>query len=107
MNKRPLSTYDEYVQSLSKKDRKRFEEGYQEFLLSELIVAIMKEDEISIRKLAQEAKISPTVVQDMRSGKKNNFTMRTFLKILEALGYLLIVEKQSESSRRFVVSMPS
>ena len=46
----------------------------------------MKQDNISIRKLAELAGISPTVVQAMRSGAKKDFTMKSFFKILKGIG---------------------
>ena len=56
-------------------------------LLSELILAAMEKDNISVRKLAQMAGVSPTIVQAMRSGAKKDFSMKSFFKILQGLGY--------------------
>lgn len=64
------STYDEFLESLSPSELKKFEEEKREFALSELILALMEEDEVSVRKLAKIAGVSPTVVQAMRSGTK-------------------------------------
>ncbi|MGB8467755.1 MAG: hypothetical protein WCE21_02025 [Candidatus Babeliales bacterium] len=64
------STYDEHVDSLSPKRKEEFDAGLKELALSELIYAIMGHDEISVRKLAKIADLSPTVVQAMRSGIK-------------------------------------
>ena len=46
----------------------------------------MEQDEISVRKLAKLAGVSPTVVQAMRSGAKDDFSMQSFFKILHGLG---------------------
>ncbi len=86
MTKKVKSTYDEYVESLTPKDRKRFDQGLKDFALDELILALMEEDEISVRKLAEIADLSPTVVQAMRSGIKKDFTMQSFFKVLKGLG---------------------
>jgi len=86
MNKKIKSTSDEFIESLSPQKLKAFKEGYQDFALSELILAIMEHDEISVRKLAKIAGVSPTVVQAMRSGAKDDFSMQSFFKILKGLG---------------------
>jgi len=91
--KKSLSTHDEFIQKLSPQELKSYKKGYKEFLMSELVLAAMQEDEASVRKLAKEAGLSPTVIQAIRSGKKKNFTIQTFLKILESLGYSIILEK--------------
>jgi len=93
MTKKVKSTYDEFVESLSEKEKKEFEEKYRELVLSELLIALMEEDNISVRKLAKEAGISPTVIQGIRSGTKKNITMLNFLKILKILGCSLVAEK--------------
>ena len=91
-NKKVLSSYDEHVQSLSKAKRKKFEEGYRDLLLSELLIALMKEDEISVRELAKAAGISPTIIQGVRSGAQQNLTMQSFFKILKALHCSITIE---------------
>jgi len=93
MNKKIKSTYDEFVESLSKEEKEEFEKEYRELVLSELLIALMEEDNISVRKLAKEAGISPTVIQGIRSGTKKNITMLNFLKILKILGCSLVAEK--------------
>jgi len=74
------------MESFTPKQRKKFDEGFKEFVLSELVLALMEQDEISVRKLAKLADISPTVVQAMRSGTKKDFTMQSFFKVLKGLG---------------------
>lgn len=95
MTKKQMSTYDELVNRMTAKEKKEFEKEYQELLLSELLIALMNEDEISVRKLAQAADISPTIIQSIRSGKKDNLTVQSFLKIINALGYLIVLERPS------------
>lgn len=86
MSKKMKSTIDKFINSLSPKELKKFNEEYQELLLSELILAAMEKDNISVRKLAKMAGVSPTIVQAMRSGTKKDFTMQSFLKVLKGLG---------------------
>lgn len=80
------STYDEYVDSLSPKRKKEFNEDLKNFALSEFILALMEKDEVSVRKLAELADVSPTVVQAMRSGINKDFTLQSFFKVLNGLG---------------------
>ena len=98
--KKPLSTYDEFVKSLKPQELKSFKKEYQELLLSELVLAAMQEDEISVRALAKAAGISPTIVQEIRAGKRKNLTFQSFLKILDALGYSLILEKPGKNKSK-------
>lgn len=94
MTKKIESTYDEFIKSLTQQQKKEFEKEYKDLLLSELLIAIMEEDEISVRKLAKAAGISPTVIQGLRSGSKKNITMNNFLKILKVLGCSLVIERK-------------
>ena len=86
MTKKIKSTVDTFVESLTPKQKKEFLEEYRELLLSELLLAAMEQDEISVRKLAKLAGVSPTIVQAMRSGVKKDFSMKSFFKILKGLG---------------------
>ncbi|MGB8468328.1 MAG: hypothetical protein WCE21_04945 [Candidatus Babeliales bacterium] len=85
--KRTQSTYEKFVEKLSPKEKKEFEQEYRELVLSELILAAMKEDAVSVRELAKMADVSPTVVQAMRSGSRSNYSLDTFYKILKSLGF--------------------
>jgi DNA-binding Xre family transcriptional regulator len=85
------STYDQHIASLSKERREKFDQGYQELLLDELLQAIMKQDEIYVRELAATADVSPTIIQGLKSGKRSNVTISTIPKVLDAVGYQLTV----------------
>lgn len=85
------STFDEFISDPVRKES--FDKGYKEFLLSELIIALMEEDEKSVRALAKEAGLSPTVIQELRSGKKNNVTLKNFSNIIKSMGYKLYIKK--------------
>lgn len=60
----------------------------------------MEEDHLSIRKLAKEAGVSPSLIQDLRSGKKDNLTFKSFSHIVEALGYNIVLEKRNKRSHK-------
>ena len=73
--------------------RKKFQKEYKEFLLSEFIIALMESDNKTVRKLAKEVKMSPTVIQKLRSGKQTDVKLSNFINISQACGYHLILEK--------------
>jgi len=85
---------------LSKAEKEQFEQGYRELVLSELLIALMEEDTTSVRALARAARISPTIVQGLRSGSQTNVTLNNFMSILDSLGYSLIVEKRGPSGKK-------
>ena len=69
--------------------RKAFDEGYQELLLSELVLAVMAEDKKSVRELG----LSKAVIQNLRSGMQADMKLSNFLKFTQAYGYRLVLEK--------------
>ena len=88
---RPLTTYERMMKDPAR--RREFDEGYREFLISELLIALMEKDHISVRKLAVEARVSPSIIQDLRSGKRKNTTLRSFLSIMHSLGAEISIRK--------------
>ena len=78
------------------KRRREFQSKYRSFLLSEIIHGLMAQEGKSIRALAREVGISPTVIQDIRSGGRTNVTLRNFLGIVSALGGRVSVRKGNE-----------
>lgn len=97
MNKKPKTLYDELMQDAEFKEM--FNKSYRELVLSELLLAIMTEDKVSIRSLARQAGISPTIIQDLRSGKRDNLTLKTFSSLIDALGYDIVLEKREKKER--------
>jgi DNA-binding Xre family transcriptional regulator len=93
MNKKP-STFERELEK--PRFRKKFEKEYNEFLLSELIISLMEDDKKSVRKLAEEIDISPTVIQKLRSGKQEDIKLSNFIKIALACGYHLILQKRGK-----------
>ena len=86
-----LSTYDRKMKD--HKFKKTFQKSYKELLFSELLVSIMEGDDISIRQLATEAKLSASVIQDLRSGKQHDVKLSNLIKIAHAFGYEIILQK--------------
>jgi DNA-binding Xre family transcriptional regulator len=91
------TTHDEFIESMTPEQKKKHAEGYRDLLLSELLIAIMKDDAVSVRALAKAAGISPALVQGVRSGEKQNITTQSFFKILQALGCSIVVKKNKHS----------
>ena len=91
--KKNLTTHEEFIKSMTVAQKEEYDKGYREFLLSELLIAIMKNDAVSVRELAKDAGISVSIIQGVRSGEKLNITTQSFFKILHALGCSLIVKK--------------
>ncbi len=90
-DKKIKSTFEKEMQDPA--FRKAFKESYKELLLDEIIVAMMEEDEQSVRKLAKEAGLSPAVIQALRSGKQTDIKLKNFIKVAGACGYHLVLEK--------------
>ena len=91
MSNKPRSTFDKEMQDPQFKAE--FEREYAKLLLSELIIALMDKEEKSVRQLAKEVGISPTVIQNIRSGKQKDIKMSNFINISLACGYHLTLEK--------------
>lgn len=89
MKKKSKTTYEEF--SENKKQKRLLNREYRDLLISELLLAAMEEDHISVRKLAAEAEVSPTIVQSLKSGKKTNITIETLSRILDVIDYQIIL----------------
>ena len=90
-NKKVVSTFEKEI--LDAEFKEKFDNEYKEFVLSELLVALMEGDDISVRKLAKAANLSPTSIQKMRSGTQKDIKIKNFITIAAQLGYKLILEK--------------
>ena len=90
--KKKLSTYDEM--SLDPKVKKDLDSGYKELILSELILALMQEDNVSVRMLAKEAGLSPTTIQELKTKNKLP-NMKTFFKIMEHFNLKVTIQKKN------------
>lgn len=97
MKKKTKSTYEEFIED--KKQKRLLDKEYRELLISELLLAVMEEDHISVRKLAAEADVSPTIIQNLKSGKKTNITLDTLSRILDVLGYKIILVPKNYSDK--------
>ena len=98
MKNKAKSTYEEFIED--EEQRELLDKEYKELLLSELLIAAMEHDHISVRKLASAAGVSPTIVQGLRSGSKTNITIDTLSKILDAVGYQIVFAPKHEDGKR-------
>ena len=85
------STFDRIMSDPQQK--KKFEKEYVQFLFSELLLEAMDEEHISVRALSKESGVSTSVIQNMRSMKPTNITIKTMVSLLKPLGYQLAVKK--------------
>ncbi len=92
--KNTMSTFEREMKN--SRFKKAFDKSYKEFLLSELLVAIMDEDELTVRGLAKEIGLSPTIIQKIRSGKQEDLKMSNFINIVNFCGYKVYLEKDDE-----------
>ena len=89
--KKVLSTFEREM--LDDNFKETFEKEYRDFILSEVIIDLMKESHMTVRGLAEEVGLSPTVIQRVRSGEQQDLKMTNFLSIAAACGYHLCLEK--------------
>lgn len=66
--------------------KSEFEKGYEEFLISEFLCQQMERSNLSVRELAARAGVSPSTVQQIRTGKAENVRIKTLMSILHELG---------------------
>ena len=93
MEKDNESTFSRMMKNKNRKQK--FDEGYGKFLLSEFLIDAMAEKHISVRKLADAAHVSPTVIQNIRSGKSTNVTLNKLNNLITVLGYQINFKKIS------------
>ena len=91
---KPRSTFERKMKN--PKFKKAFEDGYKKLLFSELMISIMESDDISIRTLAKEANLAKSVIQNLRSGKQHDIKVSNLIKIANAFGYTVILQKGEE-----------
>lgn len=89
------SSYDKLIEKLNIQELADFERDYESLLISELILAAMHKDGITVRRLAEEAGVSPTIIQGIRSGKRR-ISAVSLIKIFNGLGYTLQAERNGE-----------
>ncbi len=103
MNKKEaVSTFDELMSDPKRK--KKFDTGYRRFLLSELLIAWMEKDNESVRALAKELKLSPTVVQALRTGSQIDLKASNLLNLLDHFGYQISLVNKKTKKKELTLS---
>lgn len=86
-----MTTFDRIMGDPEQK--KKFEKEYAQFLFSELLIDAMEEEHISVRELSRRSGVSTSVIQNMKSMKPTNITIKTMASLLKPLGYQLAAKK--------------
>lgn len=81
--------------------KRRFEEKYARFLLSEIVTGLMQQEKLSVRTLARAMGVSPTVIQDIRSGKRKNITLKNLFSFAHACHAKIRIERGNETFSLF------
>ena len=90
------STFDRKMKNAAFKEA--LDAEYEELVMSELICEMMEEEgSPSVRKLAEEVGLSPTAIQNLRSGVQEDVKLKNFIKIASACGYQLMLEKNAQT----------
>lgn len=76
--------------------KKEYKKRYKNFVLSELIIALMTSNEQSIRSLAKECGISASIINKIRTGKQSDLKLSNFINLMDVFGYDLVLEKGDE-----------
>ena len=92
IKKKKLSTYEEMI--LNPKVKKDLDTGYKELVISELVLALMQEDHVSVRMLAKQAGLSPTTIQELKTKNKLP-NMKTFFKIMDHFNIRVTIQKEN------------
>lgn len=79
------SSFDEFISD--PKNKISFEREYRKLDRSETLIEAMQDAKISVRALAKKAGVSPTIIQELRTGERENVTINTLDRVLDALGY--------------------
>jgi DNA-binding Xre family transcriptional regulator len=91
--KKTSKTTSELDRFISNPKRKKlFDNAYKELTISEILVQLMEEQALSVRLLAKEVGVSPTVIQGLRTKKHSNLKLSTLFELTAALGATIKIE---------------
>ena len=89
--KKAPTTYDRLIKDPSFK--KQLKEQYSKLLFSEMLIKLMEEEKISVRKLAVKSGVSSSFIQDLRSGRQINPSINAISKLFIAMNAELVVKR--------------
>lgn len=87
-----MTTFEKFFKD-NPEQKEIYDKEYNDFLLSEFMLEKMAEQNLSIRELARQASVSPTIIQKLRSKDAEKITLTTFTTVLRCLGYRIKLEK--------------
>lgn len=80
--------------------RKGLAEEEARLALSELLITLMEEEEVSVRELARRADVSASIIQDLRSGKRDNPTFSSFARLIHSMGFEIAIKRGRKTYAR-------
>ncbi len=89
--KKATTTYDRLIRDPSFK--KQLEKEYSKLLFSEMLIKLMEDEKISVRKLASKSGVSSSFIQDLRSGKQFNPSINAISKLFVVMNAELVVKR--------------
>lgn len=98
MKNKAKTTCEEFIENEEQKFL--LDKEYQDLLVSELLIAAMEQDQLSVRKLASVAGVSPTVIQGLKWGSRTNVSVNTLSRVLDAVDSQIAFIPKSGSGRR-------
>ena len=87
-----MTTFEKFFKD-NPEQKEIYDKEYNDFLLSEFMLEQMEAQRISVRELAKQADVSPTVIQKLRSKNSQKVNLTTFTSVLRCLGYRIKLEK--------------
>ena len=87
-----MTTFEKFFAE-NPEQKEIYDKEYNDFLLSEFMLEQMEKQHISVRELAKQADVSPTVIQKLRSKDFQKVNLTTFTSVLRCLGYQIKLVK--------------
>ena len=87
-----MTTFEKFFEE-NPEQKDIYNKEYNDFLLSEFMLEQMEAQHISVRELAKQADVSPTVIQKLRTKDALKVNLTTFTSVLRCLGYQIKLEK--------------
>ncbi|MBO4439708.1 MAG: XRE family transcriptional regulator [Spirochaetaceae bacterium] len=87
-----MTTFEQFFEE-NPEQKDIYNKEYNDFLLSEFMLEQMEAQHISVRELAKQADVSPTVIQKLRTKDALKVNLTTFTSVLRCLGYQIKLEK--------------
>ena len=89
-----MTTFEKFFEE-NPEQKNIYNKEYNDFLLSEFMLEQMEAQHISVRELAKQADVSPTVIQKLRTKDALKVNLTTFTSVLHCLGYQIKLEKMT------------